>query len=148
VQLAGLDLQAEYSLHFYGPYSQDVADGVDTLVAAGILKEESEPFQGGLQYSYRATDKGHEFIVKHETTAEGRRDTAALEPFIPMFLELNGEQMWPLEIAATIAFFKKQQGASWDEAVDKAIKFKQVTPLAPEVKQAQTIARRYLRNAK
>lgn len=55
VQLKGGDLEAEYKLHYFGPYSKDVADATDVLVLRGLLEEKESPNQAGRQFAYTGT---------------------------------------------------------------------------------------------
>ena len=55
LQAAGCPLDAEYGLHHYGPYSQEVARLSDEMQRSSLLLEESEPNQVGRQYSYSLT---------------------------------------------------------------------------------------------
>ena len=52
LQEAGCPLNCRYSLHHFGPYSCDVADRCDEMVAAGLLEETARPFNGDTQYTY------------------------------------------------------------------------------------------------
>ena len=47
LQAAGCPLDAEYDLHNYGPYSQDVAQLADELTRASLLAEEVETHPQG-----------------------------------------------------------------------------------------------------
>ncbi len=56
LQAAGCPLDAEYRLHYYGPYSQDVAQLVDELVAQGMLEESCTQTGGGRRFSYALSE--------------------------------------------------------------------------------------------
>jgi len=51
--------------YFYGPYSEELADIVDSMVGTGLLKERSE-FLGPdiVQYTYQLSDKGNELAER------------------------------------------------------------------------------------
>ena len=53
LQVAGCPLQADYILHHYGPYSQEVARLTDEMVRSALLDETSEATTVGEQYAYR-----------------------------------------------------------------------------------------------
>src|SRR3954467_12838841 len=52
LQAAGCRLDAEYTLHHYGPYSQEVARLTDEMMQARILDERAESNMVGQQFSY------------------------------------------------------------------------------------------------
>ena len=52
LQEAGCPLDCRYTLHHYGPYSRDVADRCDEMVAAGLIDESGGPSTGDMQYAY------------------------------------------------------------------------------------------------
>lgn len=51
LQSVGCPLEAEFYLHHYGTYSEDVARVADEMVRLQMLKETSAPSLGGSQYS-------------------------------------------------------------------------------------------------
>jgi len=63
-----LNLDFEFTPHYYGPYSTQVTDNIADLCAAGILREDVEafsPFSFGVtfeprKYTYSLTEKGQE----------------------------------------------------------------------------------------
>jgi uncharacterized protein len=52
LQAAGCPLNADYDLHHYGPYSQDVALLTGQMVSQRLLEERKEAHPYGEQYSY------------------------------------------------------------------------------------------------
>ena len=63
-----LTMDADYSPHYYGPYSEQVAGAVDSLVARGLVGEVAEPtstggpFEGKI-YEYMLDDRGRELLA-------------------------------------------------------------------------------------
>ena len=57
LQVAGCPLEADYTLHHYGPYSQDVARLTDEMVEASLLDEKTTSNAVGQQYSYSLSEK-------------------------------------------------------------------------------------------
>src|SRR5438876_8802937 len=55
LQASGCPIEAEYFLHHYGPYSQEVARMSDEMVQVGLLEESSQPNPVGVQYAYKLT---------------------------------------------------------------------------------------------
>lgn len=58
----------QFRPHYYGPYSEKVADAVDSLVASGFLEEQTAAFPAptifgeGRRYSYTIKKDGREFL--------------------------------------------------------------------------------------
>src|SRR5438046_4670862 len=68
---AGL-FHARFKPHYYGPYSQEVADAVEELVSLGYLKE-TVTLLGEQQESWLAAVSGGVRIYSYELTDEGRQ---------------------------------------------------------------------------
>jgi uncharacterized protein len=54
--------QEKYQLHFYGPYSEELTLRIEELCEMGFLAENSEDKGSYVQYSYRVTGEGRDFI--------------------------------------------------------------------------------------
>ena len=117
LQQAGCDLQCQYTLHFFGPYSRDVADTCDEMVAAGLVEETGGPKKGSMQYAYKLKPN----ILKLVNEAP--------EPQVQRFSELGkqliGADLWQLELGSTILFFHRQS-RDWESALKEACTFKKV----------------------
>lgn len=114
LQQAGCPLDCHYSLHHFGPYSRDVADICDEMVAAGLVQE-----SGGGQYTYSLTTQTASLL-------ERTRDNP-LGHFERIGKRLIGERSWSLELGSTILFyFRQNQNGDWDEAIRNACNFKKV----------------------
>lgn len=144
LQAAGCDLDAEYFLHFYGPYSREVANATDELEQAGAIHEEQHPTQWGVQYSYSITDHGRGLLVNHEKTAEGIEAKKAIASYIERFKTLNEVPLWTLELAATIAFYKVKSNFDWDTAKAKTGEFKQVQLDGSVLSEAEDLAKSFV----
>jgi len=58
-----IPLEFNYVPYFYGPYSEELADSIKSLVGAGYLNEKSNEIGIGVyQYSYALTDEGRQVI--------------------------------------------------------------------------------------
>jgi uncharacterized protein YwgA len=75
-----LDIDAAYFPHYYGPYSEEVAGAMDSLVARGLVEEEAEPaatggpFEGKL-YKYSIEEDGGELVemIEEVDPADAKR---------------------------------------------------------------------------
>jgi len=127
IQQAGCDLGARYTLHYYGPYSWDVAETTNDLRAGGILHEDPQPHSWGERFAYTVTPTGVAQLRKYEETPEGQADLARIQPFFERFKELRGEDLWRLELAATMAYYHSERHYDWEVAKQKTGAFKKVT---------------------
>ncbi len=71
-------VDAKFKPHFYGPYSEDVANAVDSMVALGYLKEnvtvlgeQTDPWLAAVSgevkvYSYELNDEGKQLAEEIE----------------------------------------------------------------------------------
>jgi len=66
-----IPLGFNYIPYYYGPYSEELADSIQSLIGTGHLNEHAEEFSEGVyQYSYSLTEQGHhaiESILKNNT---------------------------------------------------------------------------------
>lgn len=115
LQHAGCPLGCDYTLHHYGPYSRDVADTCDEMVAADLIEEGGGPSQGRKQYTYKLPQKTQRLL-------EGVSDEQ-MNRFETLGKRLIGEEVWPLELGSTILFFY-EQGGDWGNALVEACAYK------------------------
>lgn len=124
LQKAGCPFGADYTLHHYGPYSRDVAEACDALVAAGILEEGVEQNAVGKQYSYTlSADTGGPAIERTEARMDEQMRTT-VTAFRSLAEDLLRETPWELELGSTILYFFGKS-RDWDEAQRLACEFKQ-----------------------
>jgi uncharacterized protein YwgA len=71
LQAAGCSLEANYDLHYYGPYSHDVATLTDEMVREGLLKERSDTYHFGGEYSYTLPETSRQHVSNYEAGLEG-----------------------------------------------------------------------------
>jgi uncharacterized protein YwgA len=143
LQAAGCPYDAEYTLHHYGPYSQEVARLSDEMVQVGLLEETSEQNQVGVQYSYALTKNAASEIAQLEKSPLGKKLARPLTPFEAKAKELLNTDLWLLEVVSTIVYFRKQ-GHSWSESVERTNKFKNLTTNTGFVAKAEELARQFI----
>ena len=137
LQAAGCPLDCDFTLHYYGPYSREVADVCDEMVGAGLLEEHISPNAAGAQYGYKLTALTQQLL---ETTAQQDHARAAtLAPFRELTTQLMGEDLWRLELGSTILYFYGQS-RNWARAVDQACEFKKAPKDNPATKAATKLA--------
>ena len=133
LQQAGCRLDCRYTLHHFGPYSRDVADACDEMVAAGLIEEEARPQSWGTQYSYKLAPRTGELL--------SQANDQSMEPFSSLGADLISQDIWLLELGSTIQFFYGQT-RDWAEALEKACAFKKASSEAEESRKALELARR------
>src|SRR5579872_150907 len=139
LQAAGCPLDAEFYLHHYGPYSEDVARLTDEMTRKGLLEEEAEPAPGGLKYSYRLPGAVAQQVLDLEQTEDGKTWAAQMVPYESKAKRLLQTDVKDLEYASTILYFHVQ-GDEWSQAVEKAVAFKGT----PAVRSALDLAQQAL----
>lgn len=138
LQAAGCPLQADFTLHHYGPYSEGLARLTDEMVRSSLLIEKVADNGIGTQYSYSLPDSTRQQVHDLEGSEQGHRWSAELSHFESLAKELLLADLKQLEYASTIIYFRKQ-GFEWDTAVEKATTFKNTSavmnalPLAKRV---------------
>lgn len=144
LQAAGCDFGADFRLHYYGPYSEEVATVTDDLVRRNLLSEQPQGNVAGTQYEYALTDLAKEQLVEAESKFAGRRAAEQLAPFEDLGRRLLRKDLKELEIAATIAYFKRKEG-TWPKAIENACRFKSLASDAPVVRTATELAKEVLK---
>lgn len=120
LQAAGCPLDVEYLLHYYGPYSREVAQLTDEMVNADLLKEEVTEYSNGTQtYSYSLTDRTKEQLKNIESHPS---DNISMYESLAKRL-LKEADLQDLEIGATVTYFYNQTN-DWEMAEKAAAKFK------------------------
>lgn len=144
LQASGCPYDADYILHHYGPYSQEVARLSDELVQVGLLSESSEPNQVGNQYAYQLTETAVSEMSQLEKTADGKKLAKQLAPFEHTAKELLVTDLRLLEIASTVAYFREQR-RSWPDAVERTCNFKDLPANSAVLKNAEGLARKFIK---
>jgi uncharacterized protein YwgA len=71
---AGIPFNFDFEPHYYGPYSSELTDTVDTLIAAGLLEERIEFLPPGIfRYDYALTGEGKRMFSSIENRLGRRR---------------------------------------------------------------------------
>lgn len=141
---AGCPLADDYRIHFFGPYSQDVAQTTDELVRLGIIEEQQVANVAGQQYNYCLTSEGAAKLADAEQTPHGQQATEAMSPFESQARDLFSMEVRLLEVASTMAYFKRK-GNDWPEAVERTCHFKSLKPDDRLTGHAEALARRFVK---
>lgn len=143
LQASGCPFEAEYILHHYGPYSQEVARLSDEMVEVGLLEESSETNSVGVQYSYALTEAAATELAQLKNSPNGKKLEKPLAAFEEKAKELLSTDLWLLEVASTMVYFRKQ-GHSWSDLVERTCKFKNLTPNTAVVAKAEALAHQFV----
>ena len=134
LQQIDCDLNCHYILHHYGPYSRDVADTCDEMVAAGLV-EESQTL-GSSQYHYKLAPRTNDLLKKSPPDP-------SLATFKDKWISLLKENLWTLELGSTILYFYQQKN-DWDDAMQKACDFKKKKPETSKSQKALEFAKQLI----
>ncbi len=138
LQRAGCPLQFSYILHYYGPYSFELAGLIDQLKSADIIDESPEQTGfGGVRYRSEISQKGKRVLENFQKSKTGKDVYGQIQPFIPIFEKLNQKDLWVLELAATIAYFYE---GNWAEAQKQTATFKKLSTNDNNLKKAFALA--------
>jgi uncharacterized protein len=140
LQAAGCPLDAEFSLHRYGPYSHDVAQLTAELVHEGLLTEDRGAHPYGEEYSYQLSEEARRQLAEYEAEPSSSHGVGELARFWPLASKLYSSDLKQLEVASTIAFFRKQ-GYGWPDSVAKTCAFKQLPADSPLLEASEQLAR-------
>jgi|SRR5437016_3956665 len=143
LKTAGFPFDDEFSLHYFGPYSSDVAERTDEMTNLGLLEEQSVGNVAGQQYNYTLTGEAQQRLASLEATPQGQTMAKQLTLFKDQAKQLLDTDVRELEVAATIVYFR-QQGCKWSEAVLHTCSFKGYKPDDSVVKDAEALARTVL----
>jgi uncharacterized protein YwgA len=141
LQVAGCPLDAEFTLHRYGPYSHEVARLTDEMVRTDLLEEASESTPFGVQYSYRLTEATRRQLDEYEQSPRSQESLHSISPYEVRAKELVEAELKDLEIAATLVYFHRQVG-DWSLAAEKTRQFKNLEAGNPLLARAEALAKR------
>ena len=99
----GLKEQLDYSykLHFYGPFSQELANDIDALNDMDLIDVEFEP--DGIGYQIKITNKGEQFLEELK-----RRKIEVSEEKIARVLSLiENRNVRGMELLGTVLYFAR-----------------------------------------
>jgi len=142
LQLKRCPLKCDYLLHYYGPYSFELAGLMDQLDGADIIEESPEQLGTGVvRYTSRITDKGSRVLNSFEKTERGREVRDEITRFIPRFQKLNGEDLWVLELAATAGYYYEDD---WQDAKTQTATFKRIRINDTKLRTAIELAKEFV----
>jgi uncharacterized protein YwgA len=129
-------------LHYYGPYSFELAGLIDQLDSAEIIEEKPTQLGGGMvRYSTEIKEKGRRVIDSFEESETGKKAREQIESFLPRFKRLTGEDLWVLELAATVRYYYDDD---WNEAQVQTATFKRIRKDDRQLKRATSLAREFI----
>lgn len=142
LQQVGCPIDADYTLHHYGPYSREVANVSDIMVAEGLLNEQGG---NGEQYAYTLGSQ-----TKMMLDQIGQSENAeSFQKFRPQAIELLRTDLWKLELGSTILYFYRSGRTkhNWESALREACTYKKADFLNPASQAALDLAKRFASGA-
>lgn len=141
LQLSDCPLKCDYLLHYYGPYSFELAGLIDQLKGANIIQETEEQLGAGvLRYKSSITEKGRNVLDSFEKTKTGGEARQQIEPFIERFIDLTKVNPWVLELGATVGYYFE---GNWEDALAQAAAFKKIRKNDRQLSEATELAKKY-----
>lgn len=142
LQLAGSPLKCDYLLHYYGPYSFELASLIDQLKGANIIQETQEQLGTGvLRYKSVITEKGRNVLGSFEKTKTGEEAHWQIKPFVEKFKGLTEVNLWVLELGATVGYYYE---GNWEAAKAQAAEFKKISRTDRQLSEATELAKKYI----
>lgn len=118
---------------------------IDQLHGAGIIEERPESTgYGNVRYKSQIIEKGRQALEKFEKSKISKDLQKQIRQFIEPFKALNQENLWVLELAATIAYFYE---GDWGEARKQTAIFKKLYKTDNNLKQAFDLAKSFKKSA-
>lgn len=140
----GFPLKCDYFLHYYGPYSWDLANLMEQLKTADIVREEPcAGYSGGYSYESSLKERGKEVLATFEATDTGKKALRRIQAFLEKFRALLEHSTWELELAATTAYFYE---GNWQEARRQTRTFKKVQNESSALNKAVRLAKGFRGN--
>ncbi|MDP8223054.1 MAG: hypothetical protein P9L99_06825 [Candidatus Lernaella stagnicola] len=121
----GYPVANTYFIHYFGPYSAELAERVDDLTNQDLLEEKcDEPGNGFTEYHYSLSDTGLEKLpeIFQGVTEEQQ---SLIEEMAQEFVDLKQHDVFVLEMASTILYWL-DWGMNWEEAVATMVRAKAV----------------------
>jgi uncharacterized protein YwgA len=131
-----LDLGVEFRPYYYGPYSEALANALDSLVAIGFVKEECEtfpraddPFGDQRRYHYSLTLDGEAAMQVFAEPEDGAKAQQMVELVRKMDQCAQAHDYRNLSVAAKIYFIVRSKGrASVEELKKEALSLRWKLP--------------------
>lgn len=134
----GFPLQLHYFLHYYGPFSRELAQLIDQLDSSQIISEEENTGQYG--FTSGITSRGKDVLTTFEDGTPGNELKLKISPFIEPFKKIIDRDLWDLELASTIAYYYTAS-KDWEKAKVRTANFKKVEPEDPNLTNALQLAK-------
>lgn len=138
---AGCPIDVDYTLHHYGPYSREVANVADVMVAEGLLIEQGAV---GSHYDYRLGDQTRQMI--DQAQAVRTESIQKFEAFKEQAVRLLRADIWHLELGSTILYFYRSSRATadWETAMQEACMYKKTDPKRRNSQDALVLAKQFV----
>ena len=143
VQAAGCDFGLDFRLHYYGPYSAELAEQLNRMTTNEILLESQKATSVGTQYNYQFKKDFLQSLECYERTSHGTEERDGIEKHQTLINELKHTNPKTLELASTVVAFRQAERA-WDEAVQEAAEFKGENTDSATMARARSLAEKVI----
>ena len=131
----GYPLEEYFTLHLYGPYSQELAADVQRMKERDIVTErEMDNY-----YTIKLTKNGKEFLKRFQKNVKEDLGTEKFNKMKNLFRKLSFYEPWKLEIISTLFYFYQIGYTDFDQLqqrvkrVKPKFDFKQISDMMKEV---------------
>ena len=141
-KVLGYPLREEYTLYFYGPYSEELAGELQRMKELDILHER----ELDSSYIITLTENGKEFLKYFQSNIEKEMGTENFDRMKTLFKKLNGYSPWGLEIMATLLYVYQIGYDNFDELQKPVKRMKpkfSSTEINTMMKEVQTIIEKF-----
>jgi uncharacterized protein YwgA len=129
----------DFRLHYYGPYSAELAETLDRMTAASLLMESTTETAVGKQYEYRFNNAFERSLTDYEQSELGESARAEIERYRPLLDKLRSTRPRVLELASTmVEFFESCR--DWEVAQSQTAEFKAEGADSPMMHDARGLA--------
>ncbi|MEJ2703204.1 MAG: hypothetical protein P8Z79_12250 [Sedimentisphaerales bacterium] len=142
LQRSDCPLKCDYLLHYYGPYSFELAGLMDQLCGAKVVEETPEQLGAGtIRYKSAITERGQRTLASFERTERGQKVLRQITPFIEKFKTLAVKNAWVLELGATVGYYYE---GDWQDARTRAATFKKISKNDRRLLEATKLAQAFV----
>jgi uncharacterized protein YwgA len=140
LQAAGCGLGVDdFRLHYYGPYSAELAEKLDRMTATSLLIESTAETPVGKQYEYRFNGQFEQSLEQYEESESGQSAKAEVEQYRDLLDTLRCTKPRVLELASTmVEFFGSCR--NWEAAQSRTAEFKAEGVDSPMMRDARELA--------
>jgi len=140
LEYLGCPTKNRFNMHYYGPYSSDLALELDTLVENKYIEETKINLTYGKEYIYKITESGQQYIQFLEEIIIDENAKKKASNWVNTFKKLNSSyKVFDLELTSTLLYWL-DVGHSLDKAKQFTLEQKNIEASNDSFKKAVKLA--------